>query len=64
MTNCLTDAVFCGAAPGGGFVALVLALPGCHSLGDTTGEAEANIREAIELTLETLTAHADPALPS
>ncbi len=60
MTNSLTYTVFYEAAPEGGFVALVPALPGCHSLGDTIEEAEANIREAIELYLETLTAHGDP----
>ena len=31
-------------------------LPGCHSQGDTLDEAAANIKEAIELYLETLTA--------
>jgi predicted RNase H-like HicB family nuclease len=38
----------------GGFSASVPALPGCHSQGDTRGEAMANIREAIELYVETL----------
>lgn len=42
------------ADPDGGFVASVPALPGCHSQGDTLEEAEANIREAVELYLETL----------
>ncbi len=36
----------------GGFTALVPALPGCISEGDTRDEALANIREAIELYLE------------
>jgi predicted RNase H-like HicB family nuclease len=36
----------------GGFTALVPALPGCFSEGDTKKEALANIREAIELYLE------------
>lgn len=36
----------------GGFTALVPALPGCISEGDTKEEALQNIREAIELYLE------------
>lgn len=36
----------------GGFTALVPALPGCISEGDTREEALENIREAIELYLE------------
>lgn len=36
----------------GGFTALVPALPGCISEGDTLDEARRNIREAIELYLE------------
>ena len=36
----------------GGFTAYVPALPGCISEGETTDEALANIREAIELYLE------------
>ena len=37
----------------GGYTAHVPALPGCISEGDTLEQAEANIREAIELYLET-----------
>ena len=36
----------------GGYTAIVVALPGCISEGDTVEEAMANIREAIELYLE------------
>ncbi len=36
----------------GGFTAIVPALPGCISEGDTREEALRNIREAIELYLE------------
>lgn len=37
---------------GGGYVAIVPALPGCVSQGDTRDEALANIREAAELYIE------------
>ena len=40
---------------GGGYVAFVPALPGCHTQGETIEELMANVREAIELYLETLT---------
>jgi len=46
--------------PDGGFVALVPALPGCVSQGDTREEALANIREAIALYVEDCTAAGDP----
>jgi len=36
----------------GGYTAIVLALPGCVSEGNTREEALKNIREAIELYLE------------
>lgn len=42
-------------APEGGFSVFVPALPGCISEGDTFEEAEKNIKEAIELYLETVT---------
>ena len=39
----------------GGYVAFVPALPGCHTQGDTLQEIMENVKEAIELYLETLT---------
>lgn len=39
--------------PEGGYTATVPALPGCVSEGDTKAEARSNVREAIELYLET-----------
>jgi predicted RNase H-like HicB family nuclease len=36
------------------------ALRGCHSQGETVEEALANIREAAELYVESLTAHGQP----
>ena len=44
----------------GGFVALVPALLGCVSQGDTRDEAIANIREAAELYVEDCIASGDP----
>lgn len=44
-------------APEGGYVVRVPALPGCHSQGETIEEAEKNVREAIELYLESLKEH-------
>lgn len=40
--------------------AIVPDLPGCVSIGDTLEEAQANIREAIELYIEELRAHGEP----
>lgn len=46
----------------GVFVAEVPSLPGCISQGKTREEATENIKEAIELYLESLQAH-DEAVP-
>jgi predicted RNase H-like HicB family nuclease len=46
--------------PEGGYVAIVPALPGCYSQGETIDEALANVREAVELTIEDLEANGDP----
>lgn len=37
-----------------GYLAFVPALPGCHTQGDTLRELMENVKEAIELYLETL----------
>jgi predicted RNase H-like HicB family nuclease len=34
-------------------------LPGCHSEGDTLQEADANIREAIAVYIESMIAHGE-----
>ncbi len=39
---------------GGGYIAIVPELPGCHTQGDSLDEVIKNVREAIELYLETL----------
>lgn len=53
--------VFYEAAPDGdGYAVFAPALPGCHSQGDTLEEAEGNIKEAIELYLESLATEQEP----
>ncbi|MEK7172607.1 MAG: type II toxin-antitoxin system HicB family antitoxin [Patescibacteria group bacterium] len=52
--------VFYEAVSEGGYVGFVPALPGCHTQGETLEETEKNVREAIELYLESLTAHREP----
>jgi antitoxin HicB len=43
----------------GGYVVEVPSLPGCYSQGETTDEALANIREAIDLHIESMIAHGE-----
>ena len=38
----------------GGYIALVPALPGCHTQGDTLPEVMDNVKEATDLYIETL----------
>jgi predicted RNase H-like HicB family nuclease len=47
----------------GVFVAEVPSLPGCISQGRTRVEATENIKEAIALYLDSLTAHNEPVPP-
>lgn len=44
----------------GGYTVEVPSLPGCVSQGDTIDEAIANIKEAIELYIESLIEHGEP----
>ncbi len=44
----------------GGYCVTCPVLPGCHSQGGTIDEALANIREAIELTIEDMHEHGEP----
>ena len=46
--------------PDGGYVVYAPALPGCVSQGDTSEEALANIREAMELHIEDCIEAGDP----
>ncbi len=48
----------------GVYVVEVPALPGCIYQGKTRAEALANIKEAIELYLDSLEAHGEPVPPS
>jgi predicted RNase H-like HicB family nuclease len=51
--------VFYGQASGGGYVAFVPALLGCHTQGETLEETERNVKEAIALYLESLATHGE-----
>jgi predicted RNase H-like HicB family nuclease len=51
--------VFYEQSADGGYVAFVPALPGCHTQGESLEETEGNVREAIALYLESLTAHGE-----
>jgi predicted RNase H-like HicB family nuclease len=44
----------------GGYHAFCPALRGCHSEGETESEALHNIQEAMEIYMESLTAHNEP----
>jgi antitoxin HicB len=46
--------------PEGGYTVLVPTLPGCVTYGTTVDEAIAMAKEAIELYLESITAHGEP----
>lgn len=47
--------------PDGGYHVFCPALPGCHSEGENLEESLANIKEAIEVYLESLMAHGEEA---
>lgn len=55
-----TYTVLLEVAEEGGYHAYCPVLRGCHSQGDTLEEAVANVREAIQLYIESLRAHGDP----
>jgi predicted RNase H-like HicB family nuclease len=54
-----TYTVILEAEAEGGYHAFCPTLRGCHSQGDTLEEALTNIREAIELYLDSLRAHGE-----
>ncbi len=55
--------VLIGHGEDGMYVAEVPSLPGCISQGKTRAEALTNIKEAMELYLESLKAHGDAIPP-
>ena len=55
----LSYSVYYEQAPEGGYVAFVPALPDCHTQGETLEDTERNVKEAIELYLESLVAHGE-----
>ena len=59
-SRALSYSVFYEHVAEGGHVALILALPGCHTQGETLEEAERNVKEAAALYLESLVAHGQP----
>lgn len=61
-SSVLSFVVIYEEAPEGGYVVRVPALPGCHTQGESIEEAEENIKEAIELYLESLQIH-DEEIP-
>ena len=62
VARALSYSVFYQQAAEGGYVASVPALPGCHTQGETLEETESNVKEAIALYLESLSAHGE-AIP-
>jgi len=60
QTQTLSFSVVYESDPDGGYVASVPSLPGCHTQGETLEEAEQNIKEAIEVYLESKIAHREP----
>ena len=58
-SRALSYSVFYAQAVEGGYVAFVPSLPGCHTQGETLEEAERNVKEAVELYLDSLLAHGE-----
>jgi antitoxin HicB len=59
VSRAFSYSVFYEQAREGGFVAFVPALPGCHTQGEALEEAEANVKEAIALYIESMAAHGE-----
>jgi predicted RNase H-like HicB family nuclease len=61
--NVLSYRVLLRQEPEGGYTVIVPSLPGCITYGEDVEEAIAMAREAIELYLESLSAHGE-AIPT
>jgi len=59
MPKILDFPVYFEADETGGYVAVCPALPGCYSQGADLAEAEANVRECIELCLDEMEARGE-----
>ena len=59
MTRTSTYRVLLRREPESGYTAIVPSLPGCITYGKTFDEAKVNVREAIELYIESLEAHGE-----
>jgi len=57
MAGATTYRVLFREEPEGGFTATVPTLPGCITYGQDIEEVKVNVREAIELYIESLKAH-------
>ncbi len=55
-----TYRVLLSREPEGGYTVMVPTLPGCVTYGESMDEAISNVREAIELYIESLVAHGEP----
>lgn len=53
----LSYAVIYQAVAEGGYIAFAPSLPGCHTQGESLEKTEENIKEAIQLYLESLNFH-------
>ena len=58
-----TYRVLLNKEPEGGYTVIVPTLPGCVTYGETIDEAVINVKEAIELYIESLKAHGE-TIPS
>jgi predicted RNase H-like HicB family nuclease len=63
MASAMKYRVYLEQDEDGVFVATCPALPGCVSQGRSRAEAHENIREAMEVYLESLREHGDPIPP-
>jgi antitoxin HicB len=54
-----TYRVLSNKEPEGGYTVIVPMLPGCVTYGETIDEAVENVKEAIELYIESLRAHGE-----